>query len=111
MTSVTTTSGAAGAVTGAAFLHAIAASASATAKAATASEKIPSDLSQLRCDLIRPSIMLKCETLGGDASGAANGARAGVSHPRRISRLEGERRRGRADAGKEAGVTPASERT
>src|SRR6267143_4360790 len=68
MTSATTTSGVAGAVTGAAFLQAVAASASAIAKAAAASEKIPRDLSQFRCDLIRPSIMLKCGALGEDSS-------------------------------------------
>ena len=49
---MTTTSGGGGAVTGAVFLQAIAASASTIAKAAAASEKIPRDLSQFRCDLI-----------------------------------------------------------
>jgi hypothetical protein len=68
MTSATTTSGVGGAVTGAAFLQAVAASASAIAKAAAASGKIPRDLSQFQCDLIRPSIMLKCGALGEDAT-------------------------------------------
>src|SRR6185437_5484529 len=64
MTSVTTTPGTAGAVSGAVSLQARAASASTVAKAGAATRKIPRRISQLQCGFIEQIIMHKCATMG-----------------------------------------------